>query len=217
MVQRYGIDLNALTALSDPEDGRFTFEVSASPVNGAWLVRLASGTEPTGLRVQFNGSTTNPNDWRDTIYSTTYGSEPVIKVRYCLSSGTCSEGERLATASDITKAWQMKVNRGFLTDENGLVAPCVLGANLYLGLEGLGLNSGSGNNWRGGSPGQGTSAQFFSGGEWQDMQDLGSNYRIPEDAAGVTLVRFYISGDSGIEPVRGLTGEAAVEFAVTCS
>jgi hypothetical protein len=217
MVQRYGIDLNALTALSDPEDGRFTFEVSASPVNGAWLVRLSSGTAPTGLRVQFNGSTTNPNDWRDTIFSTTYGSEPVIKVRYCLSSGTCSKGERLATASDTTKAWQMKVNRGFLTDENGLVAPCVLGANLYLGLEGLGLNSGSGNNWRGGSPGQGTSAQFFSGGEWQDMQDLGSNYRIPEDAAGVTLVRFYISGDSGIEPVRGLTGEAAVEFAVTCS
>jgi hypothetical protein len=217
MVQRYGIDLNALTTLSDPEDNRFEYVVSASPVNGAWLVSLAKGTAPQGLRVQFNGSSTNPNDWRDTIYSTTYGADPVIKVRYCLSSGTCSKGERVIRVSDATKAWQMQVTRGFLTDENGVRVACVVGENLYLGLEGLGLNSGSGNNWRGGSPGQGTPAQFFSGGEWQDMQDAGSNYRIPEDAAGVTLLRFYISGNFEKESTRGLTGEAAVEFAVTCS
>ena len=217
MVQRYGTDLNALTNISDPEDGRFTYEVSASPENGAWLVRLSSGTAPQGLRVQFNGSTTDPNDWRDTIYSTTFGAEPVIKVRYCMSSGTCSKGERVATASDRTRAWQMQVTTGFLTDSVGVAAPCELGNNLYLGLEGLGLSSGSGRNWRGGSPGQGTSAQFFSGGEWQDMEDLGSNYRIPLEAEGVSLVRFYISGDSEIEPTSGLTGEAAVEFAVSCS
>jgi hypothetical protein len=217
MVQRYGTDLNALTNISDPEDGRFKYEVSASPENGAWLVRLSSGTAPQGLRVQFNGSTTDPNDWRDTIYSTTFGAAPVIKVRYCTSSGTCSKGERVATASDRTRAWQMQVTKGFLTDSVGLAAACELGRNLYLGLEGLGLSSGSGRNWQGDSPGRGTSAQFFSGGEWQDMADLGSNYRIPLDAEGVTLVRFYISGDSEIEPTRGLTGEAAVEFAVTCN
>jgi hypothetical protein len=217
MVQRYGLDLNALTTLSDPEDGRFTYEVSPDPLNGAWLVRLSSGTAPAGLRVQFNGSTTNPNDWRDTIYSTTFGDQAVIKVRYCMSSGTCSRGERLVQASDSTRAWQMRVNRGFLIDESGLATDCRVGENLYLGLEGLGLSSASGKNWRGSSPGQGTSAQFFSGGEWQDMEDLGSNYRIPEDASGVTLLRFYISGDSEIEPVRGLSGEAVVEFAVTCS
>jgi hypothetical protein len=141
----------------------------------------------------------------------------VIKVRYCMSSGTCSKGERVATAADSTRAWQMQVTTGFLTDAVGVAAPCELGNNLYLGLEGLGLSSGSGRNWRGGSPGQGTSAQFFSGGEWQDMEDLGSNYRIPLEAEGVSLLRFYISGDSEIEPTRGLTGEAAVEFAVSCS
>jgi hypothetical protein len=217
MAQRYGIDLNALTTLSDPEDGRFTYEVSTSAVNGAWLVRLSSGTAPQGLRVQFNGSTTNPNDWRDTIYSTTFGAEPVIKVRYCMSSGNCSKGERLVKASDSSRAWQMQVNRGFLTDGEGLAAPCLVGENLFLGLEGLGLSSSSGRNWRGGAPGQGTSAQFFNGAEWLNLEDLGSNYRIPLDAEGVTLLRFYISGDSEIEPTRGLTGEAVVEFAVTCS
>ena len=216
MVQRNGIDLNALTTLSDPEDGRFTYEVSTSPVNGAWLVRLSSGTAPQGLRVQFNGSTTNPNDWRDTIYSTTFGAELVIKVRYCLPSGNCSKGERLVQSSDSTRSWQMQINGGFLTDGDGLAAPCRVGENLFLGLEGLGLSSSSGRNWRGGSPGQGTSAQYFSGGQWLDMEDLGSNYRIPEDAVGVTLLRFYISGDSEIEPTRGLTGEAVIEFAVTC-
>jgi hypothetical protein len=111
----------------------------------------------------------------------------------------------------------MQINRGFLIDENGINAPCRLGANLNLGLEGLGLGSGSDRNWQGGYPGEGSSAQFFSGGEWQDLEDYGSNYRIPQDAVGTTLLRFYISGDNENRLTAGLTGEATVEFAVTCS
>ena len=134
-----------------------------------------------------------------------------------MSNGTCSVGERLVELANPNRAWQMKVTRGYLADQNGSAVACRLGENLFLGLEGVGLTSNSGPSWRGGEPGQGTSAQFLSDWGWQDMQDLGSNYRIPEDATNVTNVRFFISGNSEIEPTRGLTGEATVEFAVTCN
>ena len=217
MAEKIGLDANSLTTLSDPEDGRFTYEVSATPNNNSWLVRLVSGSAPTGLTVQFNGSATDPNDWRNSIYSTSFGEPISIKVRYCMSNGTCSSGERLVQLANPNRAWQLQVTRGYLADQNGAAVACRLGENLFLGLEGRGLTSSSGKTWRGGEPGQGTSAQFLSDWGWQDMQDLGSNYRIPEDATNVTNVRFFISGNSEIEPTRGITGQATVEFAVTCN
>ncbi len=217
-IEKTGADANALTTLADPEDGRFTYAVSSAPSSGAWLVQ-SSGSAPSGLTAQFNGNPSNPNDWRTSIYSTSFGETPTIYVRYCLTAtGTCSSGQRLVQPSDSTRTWQMTITTGFLVDSEGsALAQCRLNENLYLGLQGTGLSSNGGRNWKGGEPGQGTSAQFLGAGGWQDMQDAGGNYRIPEEAAPVTRVRFYISGNDGIEPTRGLTGEAAIEFAVNCN
>jgi hypothetical protein len=218
-IEKIGSDANALTTLADPEDGRFTYAVSSGPSSGSWLVQLTNGSAPSGLTAQFNGNPNDPNDWRTSIYSTSFGEAPTIYVRYCLiATGSCSSGQRLVQASDSTRTWQMRITGGSLVDSDGsALAQCRIGENLYLGLQGTGLSSNGGRNWRGGEPGQGTAAQFLGSGGWQDMQDLGSNYRIPDDAGSVTRVRFYISGNDGIEPTRGLTGEAEIEFTVNCS
>lgn len=218
-IEKTGADMNALTTLADPEDGRFTYAVSRTPTSGQWVVQLTGGVAPSGLTAQFNGNPNDPNDWRSGIFSSAFGESPTIYVRYCMAAtGTCSSGQRLVQPSDSTRSWQLKISSGTLVDSNGTaLAQCRIGENLYLGLQGAGLISNGARTWKGGEPGQGTSAQFLGAGGWQDMQDLGSNYRIPDDAGSVTRVRFYISGNDGIEPTRGLTGEAEIEFAVNCN
>lgn len=222
---------NELSTLGDPNDGDFTFVVNSTPtpaVGGGfeWKVALKDKATPSGVVAQFNGSKAGGPDygWSTDIYSKYYGEASVIRVRYCTIKlpVTCSSGDRLVTAADDTRAWQIKVTGAFLADADGnpSTATCRVNENLYIGLQGEGLGDAVNKNWSGGETQQGEVAQYQIGTTWYSFPTRGTYWKLPSTVRNVVRIRVYIAGNQttdGPTAVRGLDGEQAIEFAVNCN
>lgn len=198
--------------LSDPDSGAFTYEVSPTPIvannTAEWRVALTAQPSNSSVTAQFNGG----DGWRSAIYSSTWGARPTIKVRYCLSNGSCSPGERLVTGSNPNRAWQMKITAVVQTDASGNIPAtyCAPNAALYFKASGPNLGSGSQSLWKGDKPiGSPTTAQYYDGATWRNLTNNLSYFKIPLSAT-VTKMKIFVSGSS-VTAVSGLTDEAALE------
>jgi len=207
----------ALSTLSDPADGIFKYAVNPNPQDGAWLVALTSGTSPSGLYAQFNGSKTDSNDWRNAIYSTYFGEEPIIKVRYCKTgTSVCSPGNRLVTSSEVTRSWQLKITKiDALIDvaTGSETTRCVRSQEIDFRLSGIGLQSGSGTQlWQASD----SSSYVTSTGVTGTFNKYGDYLSLPRNALSVSKLVIKFQGrDSSSSPhVSGLTGAVTLEF--TC-
>lgn len=207
----------ATSTLSDPADGQFKYAVNPNPVDGAWLVALTSSGNSSGVFPQFNGSKSDPNDWRNYIYSTYFGEDPVIKVRYCKTGTTaCSPGNRLVTPSDATRSWQLKITRiDALIDvaTGSEITICERSKDLDFRLAGLGLSSGSGSQlWQVGDGSTYTTTTGATG----NLGQYGDYWRLPRAAVNVSklTMKFHGRDAAATTHVSGLTGAVTLEF--TC-
>ena len=211
---------HTISTLSDPVDGAYTYDISPNPVNGAWLVSLANHATASGVYPQFNGSKTDPNDWRNDIYSTYYGEEPIIKVRYCKIGSTtnCSDGNRIVTPVSSARSWQLKIDGiDTLLDTSGsnptpttVCSPSLL---IDVRLLGLGLTAGDTRLW------QISDAQYLtSTGVTGDLEKAdATNWQLPSRRYGnVTKITFNLQGNNSnsTRHVQGLTGKVSLDF--TC-
>jgi hypothetical protein len=204
------------STLSDPADGLFQYAVNQTPLNGSWLVALTASGSSQGVFPQFNGSKTDPNDWRSNIYSTAFGEDPQIRVRYCKTGTTiCSSGNRLVTPSDSTRSWQLSITGiDTLVDvESGQnTTACVRSKFIDFKLTGSGLSSGSGTQlWQ-----VGEGSNWVSNTGSGPLDKPGEFARVPRNALNVTKLQVKFQGrDSNVSPhVSGLTGAVTLEF--TC-
>ena len=206
----------SMSTLSDPLDGVFQYAVNANPTDGAWLVALTSSATSPGVYPQFNGNKADPNDWRSGIYSTAFGEDPEIHVRYCkVGTNVCSSGDRLVTPSDATRSWQLRITKiaGLVDVATGQdTTSCVRLKEIDFKLQGSGLTSGSGAQlWQ---PGEGST--WVSPSTSGTFDKPGDYLRLPRNAVGVTKIQVKFQGrDSNSTPhVSGLTGAVTLEF--TC-
>ena len=206
----------SLSTLSDPADGQFKYAVNPEPSpDGTWLVALTSAVSSPGVYAQFNGSKTDSSDWRNVIYSTYFGEEPIIKVRYCkLGTTVCSPGNRLVTASDTTRAWQLKITKidSLIDVATGLeITQCVRLKEIDFKLSGNGLTSSAGTQLWQAVEG---SSYVTSTGAVGLLERPGDNWRLPRSAQNVTkLVMKFQGRDANSTPhVSGLTGSVTLEF-----
>lgn len=206
----------SLSTLSDPADGQFQYAVNPNPVDGAWLVALTSSGSSSGVYAQFNGSKTDDNDWRNYIYSTYFGEDPVIKVRYCkIGTSVCSPGNRLVTPSDSTRSWQMKITHidSLIDVATGTdTTACVRLKEIDFRLSGSGLTSNAGTQlWQASE-----NSTYFTANGSGTFDKPGDFLRLPRSAVNVTKVAISFQGrDSNSSPhVSGLTGAVTLEF--TC-
>ena len=206
----------ATSTLSDPGDGDFKYAVNPNPTDGAWLVALTASGTAQGVYPQFNGSKTDPTDWRNVIYSTAFGEDPEIRVRYCkVGTNVCSPGNRLVTASDDTRSWQLKITKiDTLVDvaSGSETTACERSKDIDFKLAGSGLTSSSGTQlWQTGEGSTWTSASASG-----VFSKPGDYLRLPRNALGVTKIQVKFQGrDSNASPhVSGLTGAVTLEF--TC-
>jgi hypothetical protein len=207
----------ATSTLSDPADGQFKYAVNPNPVDGAWLVALTASGNGTGVFPQFNGSKTDPNDWRNYIYSTYFGEDSVIKVRYCKTGTTvCSPGNRLVTPSDATRSWQLRITRIEAVIDvaaGGETTLCERSKDLDFRLAGSGLTSGSGSQlWQVADGSTYTTSTGASG----SLAQYGDYWRLPRQATNVNKLSLKFQGRdaSSTVHVSGLTGAVTLEF--TC-
>jgi len=209
----------SLSTLSDPAEGAFKYAVNPNPLDGAWLVALTASGTSQGVFAQFNGSKTDSNDWRNYIYSTYFGEDPVIKVRYCKTGTTvCSSGNRLVTASDATRSWQLKVTKiDSLIDvaTGNETRACVKNKEIDFKLTGLGLSSGSGTQlWQASE----NSTYVLNTGTTGAFNKFGDYLAFPRISSTQSFTKISIKfqgRDSNASPhVSGLTGAATLEF--TC-
>jgi hypothetical protein len=206
-----------MSTLSDPAEGQFKFAVNPNPVDGAWLVALTASGTGNGVFAQFNGSKTDPNDWRNYIYSTYFGEDSIIKVRYCKTGTTiCSSGNRLVTPSDVTRSWQLKITTldAMLDVAAGTeTTKCERSKDLDFKLSGQGLVSPSGTTlWQLSED----SSYVATNGATGALSKPGDYYRIPLRSASAfsKLVLKFQGRDSNTSPhVSGLTGTVTLEFA----
>lgn len=207
----------SMSTLSDPGEGQFKFAVNPNPVDGAWLVALTNSGTGTGVFPQFNGSKTDPNDWRNYIYSTYFGEDSIIKVRYCKTGTTiCSPGNRLVTPSDTTRSWQLKITKldAMIDVAAGTeTIKCERSKDLDFKLSGQGLTSSSGTTlWQVSED----SSYVSSTGATGALVQYGDYYRIPTRSASAfsKLVLKFQGRNAPASPhVSGLTGTVTLEFA----
>lgn len=207
----------SLSTLSDPADGDFTYIVNANPnADNAWLVSLAHTVTSPGVYPQFNGSKTDSNDWRNSIYSTSFGEDPVIKVRYCKNGSTteCSNGDRVVTAEDSTRSWQLKVtgiDKMLNAETNAEITACVPRTYIDFKLLGSGLTKGQTNLWQ-----LAEGSQYVNSSGAYDLDKPDDRWKIPPRAGTVTKLVLKVQGNSSASTrhVQGLTGTATLEF--TC-
>ena len=207
----------ATSTLSDPADGQFKFAVNPNPVDGAWLVALTSSGNSPGVFPQFNGSKSDPNDWRNYIYSTYFGEDSVIKVRYCkIGTTVCSPGNRLVTPSDATRSWQLKITRidALIDVASGAETTiCERSKDLDFRLAGSGLSSSSGSQlWQVGDGSTYTTVTGATG----NLAQYGDYWRMPRAAVNVSKLTMKFQGRDAASTthVSGLTGAVTLEF--TC-
>ena len=207
----------ATSTLSDPADGVFKYAVNPNPSNGVWLVALTASGSSAGVTAQFNGSKTDTNDWRDYIYSTYFGEDPVIKVRYCKTgTAVCSPGNRLVVPSDSTRSWQLKITKldAVIDVATGTqTTHCERLKDLDFKLSGSGLTSGSGSQlWQVADGSSYTTATGATG----NLSQYGDFWRLPRAAVNVTKLTMKFQGRDAASTthVSGLTGTVTLEF--TC-
>ncbi|MEN9604263.1 MAG: hypothetical protein RL545_952, partial [Actinomycetota bacterium] len=216
----YGISSvvgKSMSTLSDPAEGQFKFAVNPTPSDGAWLVALTASGNGNGVYAQFNGSKTDPNDWRNNIYSTYFGEDSIIKVRYCKTGTTiCSPGNRLVMPSDATRSWQLKITGidAMLDVAAGAeTTRCERSKDLDFKLAGQGLTSSSGTTlWQVSED----SSYVATNGSTGALVQYGDYYRIPTRSASAfsKLVLKFQGRNSNSSPhVSGLTGTVTLEFA----
>jgi hypothetical protein len=212
------VDAPRIATLEDPTEGQFTYRVSSTAnANGEWLVELASSPDTSGLVVQYNGrDRNNPADWRNQIYSSKYGEENLIYVRYCLTDLTsCSPGNTRVTST--SNAWQMRVAQGFLTDSAGTpTQQCQSGVNLFFHVSGDGVGTFANPNYQI-QRASGFVPQFTSDGvTWQNMQSSGLRWRIPSGVPA-TQIRFNVTGNPLFAPTAGMSTPYQIPaFNVNC-
>ncbi len=219
---------NTLSTIQDPNDGDFEYKVelaAATQSTGqylySWVVKLAKSQAPAdGMKVQYSSNPNNASDWRDSIYSEYWGAKPIIKVRYCNTSGTiCSAGQALVKAQDDTKSWQIRVKRAFLANadatgaERTCLAPKAAAQLLNFGVEGDGLAG-----WLGATPDSIVSGDFaaeyqLDGSTTWTPLDGFSYFRLRGNILTVKKLRFWLQPNGGT--TSGLD-KVQVTFDVTC-
>ncbi|MEY4276068.1 MAG: hypothetical protein RIS26_531 [Actinomycetota bacterium] len=206
-----------VSTLSDPKAREFTYVVNSDPVNGAWLVDLSHSVTSPGVVPEFNGSDSDAESaWKTTIYSTSFGKDPVIRVRYCTTSSpkACSSGERRVTASDSSRSWQMKITglAKLLNPSNDTrfaTKPCAAGMILDFDLNGSGLQSAGGTRlWQLASDSEviNPSGSFL-------FETVTNGWQLPEITRVSSLkLRFQGRDSNSTRHVQGLTGVYEVTY-----
>jgi hypothetical protein len=206
-----------VSTLSDPKARDFTYVVNSQPVNGAWLVELSHSVNSPGVEPEFNGSDSDAESaWKSSIYSTTFGKDPVIRVRYCTTSTpkACSSGDRRVTASDSSRSWQMKItglakllNPG--NDSRFATKPCAAGMVLDFDLNGSGLKSSGGATlWQLANDSEviNPSGSFL-------FETAENGWQLPEITRVSSLkLRFQGKDSNSTRHVQGLTGVFEVTY-----
>lgn len=210
------VDGNQVATLEDPAQGDFTYQVSSTPnADGQWLVQLASSPNSPGLIPQFNGSD-DPTDWRPNIYSTRFGQDNVIYVRYCLASDqtSCSAGTTRVTSA--SNPWQMDVDAGYLTDSSGApTQSCLAGENLYFGVSGAGVGTFASPNYQIPRTAQLAPQYTPDGSTWLPMEPAGTKWRVPVGETAIQI-KFNVVGKNA-PPTVGMSGPYEIPpFIVNC-
>ena len=210
-----------VSTLADPVDGAFTYDVSRTPdAKGAWLVKLGNSETKAGVKPffkDFNGT----GGWEDTIYSTTYGAQPDIRVRYCKLDDLkdCSDGKRVVSYVVKSRSWQMKITSidkliDLTTIEgdpssNGETSICTRNHNIDFKLAGSGIVANGKNLWQ-----LDENPTFVrTNNTTSEFESLGTGWRIP---SGVPLktISIKVRGSQNAN-VKGLDGALSLNF--TCS
>ena len=178
-------------------------QASTGPIF-SWVVKEAKKPViPAGLKVQYSGDPSKPNEWKDDIYSTVWGAKPVIKVRYCNTSGSiCSAGQTLVKPQAEGKSWQLRIERAYLAtpDENASETTACLArpVDLNFGVSGDGVSG-----WIGGkSESIETGAfkaeyQLTGSSSWVEMDDARTYFRILRGVGRISKIRFWFQPNSG--------------------
>ena len=196
---------SSVSTIADPADGAFEYTVelsstqqSTGPYLFSWIVKEAENyTAPAGLKIQYSGDKTKPNEWKNEIYSTAWGEQPVIKVRYCNVSETiCSAGQTLVKAKNVKKSWQMRISKAYLAEaipDSKTPLTCVVGLRpqrVNFAIEGDGVG-----NWAGARPDTIASGEYLA-----QYQLIGSSTKINLDDSQSSFYRLA----RGIGPVNKL-------------
>ena len=212
------------STLSDPDDGDFTYDISKDPdASGAWLLKIAKSTNSTIVRAQFN-STSNDANWKDTLSSETFGSAPIIRVRYCLLSDlkTCSPGVRKVGPTSRYRAWQLKISgvtslidktlRNISEPSSGEIGEttaCTKNHDIEFKLTGSGLVDSAGKPlWAI----TGTPTYVATNGSTGELEKP-EFWRIP-DRPPIVSITVQLTANSNKVAIRGLTGFVTKTF--TC-
>jgi hypothetical protein len=212
-----------ISTLSDPSEGAFTYDISATPnASGEWLLKLGRSETKAGVAVkaQFNSTSSQTNGWTDTPQSNVFGAVPEIRVRYCLMSDltACSPGERVIGPESKSRSMQMSIAsiaklKDFFDPANPLeTVSCSPNHDVEFVLTGKGLiSSGNKNLWQI----QGTPVYRTTTGATVEMDKPGDYWRFKSARAGTpTEVTVSFIGLQTNARVKGLTGAVTKTF--TC-
>jgi hypothetical protein len=212
-----------ISTLSDPSEGAFTYDISATPnAAGEWLLKLGRSETKAGVAVkaQFNSTSSQTAGWTDTPQSNVFGAVPEIRVRYCLMSDltACSPGERVIGPESKSRSMQMSIDsianlKDYFDSANPIVtAACTPNHDVEFVLTGKGLTA-SGNKklWQI----QGTPVYRTATGATVEMDKPGDYWRFKSARAGIpTEVTVSFIGLQTNARVKGLTGAVTKTF--TC-
>ena len=220
---------NSLSTIADPDDGAFEYKVALLPTAQtpagylfAWGVVIAKQqTPPAGMKVQFAGDKSKPNEWKDAIYSTAWNEKPVIRVRFCNTAGTiCSSGEALVKPQDDTMSWQVRIKRAYLANPDVQaterpVCAATRPLDVNFGVEGDNVAG-----WLGALPDSIESGLFqaeyqLQGSDvWAKLDDTRSYFRAGRTVTGtIKKLRFWFQPNGGT--TKGLE-KVQVTIDVTC-
>jgi hypothetical protein len=211
-----------ISTLSDPSEGAFTYDISATPnAAGEWLLKLGRSETKAGVAVkaQFNSTASQTSGWTDTPQSSVFGAVPEIRVRYCLVSDptACSPGERVIGPESKSRSMQMSIDsianlKDYFDPANPVVtAACSPSHDVEFVLTGKGLTSGTKKLWQI----QGTPVYKTATGATVEMDKPGDYWRFKSARAGTpTEVTVSFIGLQTNARVKGLTGAVTKTF--TC-
>lgn len=215
----------SFSTLSDPAAGAFAYDISPNPtvtrnssgvVTAAeWLVKLGREETKSGVTAWFNGTADKSGAWSKTLKSNTFGSAPVIWVRYCITGDdkTCSPGERKLEPVSTTRSWQMRITAIesllLVNSNNSATNLCTRGEEVDFRLAGDGLQTSSGRAlWE-----IADAATYVAADNSEGSLDKAIGWKLPQRKILKSIAAEF-RGSSVSSKVRGLTG--TVKFVFTC-
>ena len=215
----------SFSTLSDPAAGAFAYDISPNPIitkNGSgvvtsaeWLVKLGREETKSGVTAWFNGTADKSGAWSKTLRSNSFGTAPIIWVRYCITGDdkTCSSGDRKLEPISSTRSWQMRITAVesllLVNSNNAVTNLCTRGEEVEFKLAGDGLQTSNGRPlWE-----VDGAAAYVGTDNSEGTLDKAVGWKIPT-RKNLKSISAEFRGNSTSSKVRGLTG--TVKFVFTC-